>query len=309
MTNLKAKVSRRGVKKFGTKSLPSRALRHVERSLEKQWKRYRKELKRCQKKFSQKSVHESRVAARRLLATIELLEGVLSAGRVKKVRQVLKRHLHTFNDLRDTQVQIVAVTSLQAIYPAARMFCEWLQKRDERFARQACNNIKRIRTKPLSNLIANSQDDFEKYLKKSGAKAAASLLSRSVNRAFERTARLRAQIRPALPRTIHRTRVAFKRFRYMVELLAEHLPADEKVIAEMQHYQTMMGDIQDADVLLQSFDKFVRKKNIRSASAFQLREELVRRRKWLIKVYLDAAGQLRDFWPLSGKVTRVMCKA
>ena len=108
--------------------------------------------------------------------------------------------------------------------------------------------------------------------------------------------RYKQRIRIARPKTIHCTRVAFKRFRYMVELLAEQLLADEKMLAEMQHYQTMMGEIQDAELLLQSFDKFVRKKNIRSDSATQLREELVRRREWLIKVYMDAAGQLREFW-------------
>jgi CHAD domain-containing protein len=89
----------------------------------------------------------------------------------------------------------------------------------------------------------------------------------------------------------------------MVELLAEYLCADDKMLDEMQHYQTMMGDIQDADVLLRSFDKFARKKNIRSEQANQLREELLRRREWLIKVYMDAAGQLREFLPVGGKVT------
>src|SRR5260370_37947380 len=111
----------------------------------------------------------------------------------------------------------------------------------------------------------------------------------------------RQRIHADRPRSIHWTGGAFQRFRYMVELLAEDLSADEKMLAEMQHYQTMMGDIQDAEVLLQSFDKFVRKKNIRSESANQLREELLRRRQWLIKVYMDAAAQLREFWPTDVK--------
>src|ERR1051326_4387835 len=50
-------------------------------------------------------------------------------------------------------------------------------------------------------------------------------------------------------------------------------------------------------------DKFARKKKIRAGSASQLRDELVRRREWLTNVYLDAAGQLREFWPIRGRVT------
>jgi CHAD domain-containing protein len=280
--------------------LASNALSHVRRSLQKQWKRYRKELRRCQKKFSEKAVHNSRVAARRLLATIELLEGFLQPEIIKKARFLIKKHLDIFDDLRDTQVQLVAVNSLQASFPPARTFSEWLQKRETRFRKQACDSVKRSRTRPLAKSIAASEEAYKKQLKKSSADEAAKILLRAINKAFTRTSRFKQRIRTDQPKSIHRTRVAFKQFRYMVELLADQLNPDEKVLAEMQHYQTMMGDIQDAEVLLQSFDKFVRKKNIRMATAIQLREDLVRRRQWLIKVYMDAAGQLREFWPIEG---------
>jgi CHAD domain-containing protein len=275
----------------------------VWRSLQKQWKRYRKELKRCQRKFSEKAVHDSRVAARRLSATIELLEGFLQPKIIKKAQCLIKKHLDIFDDLRDAQVQLVAVNSLQGTFPGARAFCEWVHKREERYRKQTRECVKRSRAKPLEKLIAAGEDAFEKELKKRSAKEATKLLLRPFNKAFSRTMRLKQRIRTERPKSIHRTRIAFKRFRYMVELLAEYLCADDRMLDEMQHYQTMMGDIQDADVLLRSFDKFARKKNIRSEQANQLREELLRRREWLIKVYMDAAGQLREFLPVGGKVT------
>src|SRR5262249_27959571 len=139
-------------------------LPHVRRSLQKQWKRYRKELKRCQKKFSEKAVHNSRVAARRLLATIELLEGFVRPEVVKKARSAIKDHLDIFDNLRDTQVQLGAVNSLQASFPAARAICEWLQKRETRFRKQARACVKRSRTKPLAKLIHISEDAFEKQV-------------------------------------------------------------------------------------------------------------------------------------------------
>jgi CHAD domain-containing protein len=288
-------------RKFPQSRLAPSALSHVRRSLQKQWKRYRKELKRCQKKFSEKAVHNSRVAARRLLATIELLEGFLQPEIIKKARFLIKKHLDIFDDLRDTQVQLVAVYSLQATFPAARTFCDWLQKREMRFRKQACEDVKRSRTRPLAKSIAASEEAYKKQLKKRSAEEAVKILIRAISKAFIRTSRFKLRIRTDQPKSIHRTRVAFKQFRYMVELLEDQLNPDEKVLAEMQHYQTMMGDIQDAEVLLQSFDKFVRKKNIRMAAANQLREDLVRRREWLIKVYMDAAGQLREFWPIEGR--------
>jgi CHAD domain-containing protein len=286
--------------KLTESSVAPSALGHVRRSLQKQWKRYRKDLKRCQRKFSEKAVHDSRVAARRLSATIDLMEGFLRPELVSEAQDLIKEHLDIFDDLRDAQVQLVAVNSLQGTFPASRALCEWLEKREKRFRKQTCDCVKRSKTKPLGKLIAASEDAFKKELKERSAKDATNLLLRVVNKAFGRTMRLKQRIRTEQPKSIHRTRVAFKRFRYMVELLADYLAADDKMLAEMQHYQTMMGDIQDAQVLLQCFDKFARKKNIRSEQANQLREELLRRREWLIQVYMDAGRQLREFWPIEG---------
>lgn len=281
-----------------TRKESTAALRHAQRSLQKQWKRYRKELKRCQRKFSEKAVHNSRVAARRLLANLELLEGFLRPELVRQAQGRIKEHLDVFDDLRDTQVQLDAVTGLQPIFPIARQFCDWLQKREARFRKNACACVKQSKAKPAAKSIAACQNAFEKELKKRSPETAAKLLLRTIAKAFKNTARQKQRIRPDRPKTIHRTRVAFKRFRYMVELLAEPLRAEGKMLEAMRHYQTMMGDIQDAEILLQTFDKFIRKKNIKSELAIQLRNELIRRRHWLIKVYIDAAEQLKEFWPV-----------
>ena len=90
-------------------AVPSVTLQRLGVSLKKQWKRYRKELKRCQRKFSEKAVHQSRVETRRLLSIVELLDPFTPDGRLDKIRACLKRHLDTFDDLRDTHVQLLVV--------------------------------------------------------------------------------------------------------------------------------------------------------------------------------------------------------
>jgi len=124
------------------------------------------------------------------------------------------------------------------------------------------------------------------------------LLLRALDRAFTGVKRLRRRVNPNNTATIHRTRVAFKRFRYMVEALATMLPeATKKRRADMQHYQALMGDIQDMEVLLATLRKFFKKNEIKQESARRFHEELLRRRQWLVQTYLDAADQLNDFWP------------
>ncbi|HWX22805.1 MAG TPA: CHAD domain-containing protein [Candidatus Binatia bacterium] len=281
--------------------LPPGTLSFLAASFKKQWRRYRRELKRCQKKFSARGVHESRVATRRLLSMIELLSSFIGPGRVRKMEAALKRHLDTFDDLRDTQVQLGTVAKMRQSYPAARQFHAFLRKREERFARRTRRKVKRIKTARLAKLIAAGRDELSRSQKKSAPPAANARLLRSVDVAFERTQRLREHIAPKKPASIHCTRVAFKKFRYIVETLAKYLPpADEKLLAAMHGYQTMMGEIQDAEVLFQSFARFARKKRLETADARRFREELLRRRVWLTRVYLDAADQLLEFWPRRG---------
>ena len=102
--------------------LPPGAIGLLRGSLKRQWRRYRKELRRCQKKFTPARVHESRVATRRLLSLMELLSPFLARGRVRKSEAALKQHLDMFDKLRDTQVELQAVRELRHDYPAARRF-------------------------------------------------------------------------------------------------------------------------------------------------------------------------------------------
>jgi CHAD domain-containing protein len=272
------------------------------RSLRQRWKRYRQELKRCQRKCSPKAIHAFRIETRRLLSTLELLGGFLLAGRVEKAQRILKQHRDVFDDLRDTQVQLAAVGSIRRAFPAARPFRTWLREREERFARKAGKNIRKVKTGRLGKLIAPGCEEVEEWLRDSAPRKALAVILRSVDRAFRRTRQLRARIDERDTLTIHRARVAFKRFRYMVEALAEHLPAVTRVrLAAMRQYQTMMGRIQDAEVLLATLDKFLLQQEIKPEAVRRFRAELLRRRQRLIQVYLKAADRLLEFWPLPNR--------
>lgn len=278
--------------------LSAGTLRHLELSLKRQMKRYRRGLKRCQQNFSPSAVHESRVETRRLLSIVELLQPFIPAGRVRKTQAALKRHRDTFDELRDTQVQKVAVAKMRRHFPAARVFARYLGDREDRFTRQTRKAIKRIKTKRLQKLISACRQDARKWRGIGLSDLANQMLLAGINRAFNQTRRLKDKIDRNDTDTIHYTRVAFKKFRYMVETLASRLPlADEKLLAAMHHYQTMMGDIQDAEVLLRTLDKFLLKKPAALPGARRFRAECLRRRRWLIRVFMDAAGQLGDFWP------------
>ncbi len=276
-------------------------LKHLADSVHTQWRSYRKRLKRCQKHFSEDAVHASRVETRRLLATLELLRAFMPETDLRKARRALKHHLAVFGDLRDTQVQLVYVGRLAGAFPDARSFYDWLRERQARFIRQSRKDIKQVHTKRLGRRLEELEQELRRQRKRTTGQQAFVMVRRAMDQAFARVAQLCRQVRPGDTQTIHRTRIAFKRFRYMVEALAPLVPAvtpDHR--RAMRGYQCMMGDIQDMEVLLAALDKFVQEKEVNAASARRLRKELARWRQMLIQIYLNAAGRLQRFWPPPG---------
>jgi CHAD domain-containing protein len=276
-------------------------LKHLGDSLSMQWRRYRKRLKRCQERFSQDAVHDVRVETRQLLSTIELLGAFVPERDIWKARRALKHHLDTFDRLRDTQVQLTYVGRMAGTFPDAHAFYDWLRDREARFTRTTRKAVKHIKTKRLGRGLAAFEKEIRRQRKRITRERAFAIVQRAMNQAFARVAQLCRRVRAGDTKTIHRTRIAFKRFRYMVEALSPLLPAvTEDHRRAMRGYQCMMGDIQDMEVLLAALDKFVQKKEVNVFSARRLKKELMRWRRMLIQIYLNAAGRLRRFWPPPG---------
>ncbi len=289
-----------------SEGLPPNTIKLLALSLRKQWKSYRKQLNRCQRKLSERAVHDLRVEARRLISLLDLLSPFLAPGHITKAQTNLKGHLDTFDDLRDTQVLLMAVGKLRKRFSAARRFHRFLRKREARLLRSTCKKVSRLPNKPLGKLIDLCWCDLKRWRQGGDSSHATRLLLRAVARAFSLTKKLKDRIHPAAPHSIHRTRVAFKKFRYVIEALAKQLAwVNEPFLARMRHHQTLMGDIQDADVLLRAFEKFLHKKNTATRDALRFEHELQRRRDRLIELYLREAVQLLDFWTTAGTSSRI----
>ncbi len=263
--------------------------------LARQFRQYRKRVRLCRRKFSKKAVHDLRVSIRRLLATVELVGGFLPARRAKRVRRVLKHELDAFGELRDLQVQLSQLAAPVPSDAVERQLRRVLCKRESACVRAARKAVKHWKPGRLAGGIAEFDDALRKRGKgRVGQRDFAALLHRT-DEAFARVEALRALILPSDPGTIHRTRVAFKRFRYMVEALAPLLPTVSKSRLRALHaYQNRMGRIQDATVLLRSAEEFARKKLDR-VTGERLLADIERRRHRFIRAYLKTAGRLLEF--------------
>jgi len=291
------------IRRIGIEAVPATTLSepHVFlfRSLKDQWQDYRKDFARCRRKFSKKSVHQFRVESRRLLSTTGVLAAVMPGKSLKAASHALKKRLRIFARLRDTHVQLEAVAELEPDLPELKAFRRSLTKRKRRLKKCVVRKFQHTGLRKVAQPIGAVRKKLrlmvrEHQWKKGNLRA----LEEAWEKAFAKVEERFHAIDPEDPATIHRTRLAFKKFRYMTEALQPILPGvNNRMLKRMHDYQNRMGAIQDATVLRASLEKFLRKQQCRAADAARIRAELERRRAALIAQFMGEAEQLFDFAP------------
>lgn len=222
-------------------------------SLKTRWDKYKTGLKTCRKEFSEEAVHDFRVAARRLLSTLGLLRAVMQDPRIQKMRRVLKDQLDDLDELRNVQALLADISEVIHDNPALEPFQEYLQASEKHLLRVARKEIKSLELPNLSRRIKK----INQKIKSSTYENLKMSLYSAVDEAYATVSQRYQFVDPGQPTTIHRVRLSFKKFRYMIEaiypLLAD-LPAE--YLKRMHDYQACMGDIQDMEVALQYLADF-----------------------------------------------------
>ena len=261
-------------------------------------RRYGKRLKRGRREFSEKAVHDLRVETRRLLALLDVLLELHFPGPLRKMRKVFKKRLDAFDELRDTHVQLLLLKPLCQEFPEARELDALLRQRAQRLTDKLRKEVHATKHAYWERRLKTVEEELRGSVDKMAGETTRLAILAAVGKAFDQVVALRRRVRPDRAATIHRTRVAFKRFRYMCELLCAYLPElKTEDLGRMREYQAMMGNIQDIVVLLAGVRRAVVNKEISGRAVLHLQRELLRRRRELTNIYLAAADGLFDFEP------------
>lgn len=261
-------------------------------------RRYRKRLDRCQVEFSETSVHDLRIETRRMLALLDLLRALHFKDSLRKTRKIFKRRLDAFDELRDTQVQLLLLKPLRRDFPEARDFDLVLRRREKRLIGELRREIKRMKQLRLERRLKALEKEVRESAAASSPERTRALTTAALHETYEDVAALRRRVRRSHTETIHRFRVAFKRFRYVSELLQPLFPKlTLKQLRQMQTYQGVMGDIQDMEVLIAAVKQAVQLVLLPAHEVRPLLKELMRRRRVLIDAFMASADRLLEFQP------------
>jgi CHAD domain-containing protein len=269
-------------------------------ALTRRMQRYTAALKRCQRSLSESSIHASRIEARRLDAELNLLRSYASAEALEKAQKSIKRHRNAFDPLRDAQVELLMLKQMRRSGLSVKPLRKIILKREHRCRRNAKRRIADIKIRRTKRLVESMAKRLAKKARNcEGSDRRQILLFRVVNGAFARVAACRKEMNATNVATIHRMRVAFKEFRYMIESLQPLLPQLTKGdLAAMKAFQGLLGELQDTDVFIARVDKLIRKKRLEDDVAALFRKWLLRRRSAQVTRCLRRADAVFAFWPL-----------
>ena len=254
------------------------------------WLRLRKEWNRTQHRYSEGAVHDLRVASRRLIAVLETLRDVVDDPQIQECRRRVKKSLAALSPFRDVHVQSQRVSRLTRRYPQLKPFLSKLNDQEARNVRKVQKVLKK--GPKVSSVIAKAKKRAEEHLDDN------ELVVGILDKRHAEVIRLAEKVDPTDTATIHRTRLAFKRFRYTAEIVQ---PLTKNVVTkarlkEFHAFQTMMGDIQDVEVLSARLAKWAGREEKRSEELRPVLLELERQKQKNVATFMESLDKLHSFW-------------
>ncbi|MEE9187257.1 MAG: CHAD domain-containing protein [Bacteroidota bacterium] len=272
--------------------------------LEKRWNRFRKELKKAQKSYSERSVHDVRVASRRLLSALDVIESWTQVKKIKTARKELKQILKTFSSVRDAHVQQIVLRDLARTTPAVRRLIDHLQTQEKKRIRRSVKRIRSLKPTATRKLMKGIRQ-WSGLIAFAGAANLngnlAALARRSLAAQFIKVESLCRAINRRNLQILHQMRIAFKKYRYTAEFLRPFLPRGaDQLLKRMHDYQTVLGDIHDLEVLIATTREFAGKlrrsapKTVRLGSTLRL---LSQRKRELVSDAIRRKDEIHQLWP------------
>ena len=231
--------------------MPLSSLKEYRDQLRKAWKKARRDL-------DEESIHDLRVASRRMGALLLLVESALGEDRSSKVRRRIKRVMKKLGPLRDIQVQISLVKKWK---PTANVeqFKDSLEHTQRQERKRAADYLSTARKEKILQELKDFEKDAAKGLKKvPQSTMKARIHSTLAVQRMDLEAARRAMT-PTDPRFLHAARRAARKLRYCLEAAGE--PAGRSAPSEirrLRRQQTELGNKRDLLLLQSKFGEWQR---------------------------------------------------
>jgi len=206
------------------------------------------------------SIHDSRVAGRRLRAALRHLEDEFRRGDAERLREEVARVAALLGEIRDLDIL------MESLAPEARRPRSPFQTLLASLARRRARILQRVA--PAAQVLGRRLSWWQGRLtatpglaKKTAPKKGASVAEhfhkiypKLVRRYFRKGGKLAR--RQAGPEELHRFRIRSKRLRYVTELYADLAPDHLRgTLRELRGIQELLGSMQDQSMIVAYFER------------------------------------------------------
>ncbi len=235
-------------------------------SIDKAYSLFERKLERSTKQYSEPGIHDLRVSIRRMLSLLMLLENFTDVPYLLDLKKSLKKMLKSLNPLRDTQVEVSVLKSLVFKFPVLYTFYIHTLNNEMALAEKAGIKIR--------NTDKESMDGLAFFLKLFIRQKFSSLgfykekiLNLKKTAFGELTCLYSAAARDDME-SIHKVRLALKRYRYLEEALKPIFSLPKERLKAMKGLQDILGEIQDYTVFLNRLNNFIFSQKVIPAEKF-----------------------------------------
>jgi CHAD domain-containing protein len=216
----------------------------------KQWNALRDAWKHMLRDTDEDSVHELRVASRRILSCLFIVDSILLANHRSKARRKIKRLMKKLGPLRDVQVEISIVRS----WPRARApktFRDYLERKKAVSSRTARAYLTPKRKQAIQRSLRAAERKAKRGLEELRPAIVRARLASALDAQREEFEAARTAAKSPDPRKTHRLRVAAKRLRYSLESVDPKLADNpDAELRRLRRYQKDLGDKRDLSILM-----------------------------------------------------------
>jgi CHAD domain-containing protein len=267
-------------------------------ALDRRWREYLDQVKNCRQETSNEAIHEYRVSTRRLLSIVDFLRGLNPCSDLIKLRSSLKTQLDDLDGLSDVQLMQVDVAELMGENPEVKPFLDHLYQQERSLSEKASHQINRMDVKSLGKRIQNVRASQKDFFSSSPTSKRDYLAI--VDEAFDFVLDRYTLLDLVDTNTIHRLRIAFRKFRYQVEIVHPLIPSFPKTnMAAMREYQGSMGVIQDLEVLHKALLGFAYQSKGKSMDS--VLSILLQQHSDAVEAFWKEKEGIHDFWRSSSK--------
>ncbi len=239
-----------------------------------------------------KAVHDLRSAARRLHSVARSLSPAATGKAVRRAAKIAERILDWTGSLRDVAVEREGLKAvLRRDSKVARGLVRDLNGDHDRQVRRVSRRLRSLKLGKAHRSLRK----FSRRLRRDHA--ARDIAADMVESAFDDVRQARIAADPTDARSVHRLRIALKRFRHVVEVFEPVLPpARGERTASVHSLQRTMGDLRDNELLSSALSSHGKGDPGRLPATAAALVTLDRRHSEMMTSFLKSVDAILQYW-------------